>query len=65
MILMMHALPLLPPPSPPCAENEFGGGVVSRSSIAERQYITVAEGVGTKELSEVQNISGRSFCLHT
>lgn len=50
---------------PPCVENEFGGDVVSRSSKAERQYITVAEGAGTKELSEAQNISGRCSCLHS
>ena len=47
-----------------CVENEFGGDVVSRSSPAEHQYVTVEEEVQAKELSEGQNISGRDSFLH-
>lgn len=54
-----------PSSSSPCVENEFGGDVVSRSSPAEHWCITVAEEVGTKELSEAQNVSGRDYCHNT
>lgn len=38
-----------------CVENEFGGDVVSRSSPAERQSVTVEAEVWTKELSQPPN----------
>lgn len=52
MILMMRVF------LPPCAENEFGGDVVSRSSLAERQKVTLEAEVGANELCHAHNASG-------